>query len=103
MLKLDAANPALVESIRQAFLITRDSQVGVTENAGNKKCNQMCALLNESSAREIMKTPVKTETLFHLTNSSLQASIGQSIGLEMIRCKVVYPLNHTISEADVKN
>ena len=81
--------------------MTRDSQVGVTEKLGNKKFNQMCASLNESTARGIMKTLVKTETLFHLTNSSLQATIDQSIGLEMIRCKLDYPLDHTILKDNV--
>ena len=48
-----------------------------------------------------MKTLIKTETLFHLTNSSLQATIDQSIGLEMIKCKLDYPLNHTNLKDDV--
>lgn len=61
--------------------MTRHSQVGITEKLGFKKCDLMPASGNELSARGIMKTLVKTETLFHLTNSSLQAALDQSIGL----------------------
>ena len=82
--------------------MTKDSQGGAaTEKLGFKNCDQITASPNELSARAIMKALVKTETLYHLTNSSLQAALDQSIGLETIKCKVDYPENHTSYKENV--
>ena len=82
--------------------MAKDSQGGFAEKLEGKKFDQMPALRKDLSARAIMKTLVKPETIYHLTNSSLLAALDQSIGLETMKSKVDYPtLNHTILKEDV--